>query len=104
MCRYGRSAQYGRSVEEEAAEMDSFPPTQNDFSLIDFSLNDFSQNDSSLNNFSLIDFSLNDFLHKDFSLNDLLHGNFSWWWGVGPVDAREGEEKKPLSAVLLMLL
>ena len=99
MCRYGRSAQYGRSVEEEPAEMDSFPPTQNDFSLIDFSLNDFS-----LIDFSLNDFSLNDFLHKDFSLNDLLHGNFSWWWGVGPVDAREGEEKKPLSAVLMILL
>ena len=38
-------------MEEEAAEMDPFAPTQNDFSLIDFSLNDF----------SLIDFSLIEF-------------------------------------------
>ena len=72
-----------RSVEEE---MDSFAPTQIDFSLIDFSLNDFS-----LIDFSLINFSLTDFLLRDFSLNDLCHGNFSLV-GCGPVDAREGEE------------
>ena len=79
-------AQCARSVEEEAAEMDSFAPAQIDFSQIDFSLNDFS-----LNDFSLNDFSLNDFLLTDFSLNDLCHENFSLE-GSGAVDAREGEE------------
>ena len=79
-------AQCARSVEEEAAEMDSFAPAQIDFSQIDFSLNDFS-----LNDFSLNDFSLNDFLLTDFSLNDLCHENFSLEGG-GAVDAREGEE------------
>ena len=74
-------AQCARSVEEEAAEMDSFAPAQIDFSQIDFSLNDFSLND----------FSLNDFLLTDFSLNDLCHENFSLEGG-GAVDAREGEE------------
>ena len=74
-------AQCARSVEEEAAEMDSFAPAQIDFSQIDFSLNDFSLND----------FSLNDFLLTDFSLNDLCHENFSLEEG-GAVDAREGEE------------
>ena len=74
-------AQCARSVEEEAAEMDSFAPAQIDFSQIDFSLNDFSLND----------FSLNDFLLTDFSLNDLCHENFSLE-GSGAVDAREGEE------------
>ena len=84
-------AQCARSVEEEAAEMDSFAPAQIDFSQIDFSLNDFSLNDFSLNDFSLNDFSLNDFLLTDFSLNDLCHENFSLEGG-GAVDAREGEE------------
>ena len=69
-------AQCARSVEEEAAEMESFAPAQIDFSQIDFSLNDFS---------------LNDFLLTDFSLNDLCHENFSLEGG-GAVDAREGEE------------